>query len=236
MKFLIICILVSGGKSHIDNARCHAANPNCVQMDLRHFYQTVRKMYVYQLFVSTFKMAEDIALLLADIATIPPKRSTEAYLPTGSPLSQLLAFWTYKKTFDDINRESKARGIVFTLYVDDMTFSSVKRIPKDFEKFVINRAGYVKLEINREKTKRSFNNKPKMITGCAAINGNLLVRNKKRDEIIRLLDLTNSSDVLREQNRSKIIGKITSQQQVEPGFMSYTKRKEQSRRRKSKRV
>jgi len=118
------------GKSHIDNVKTHKDANYCVTMDLQHFYQTGRKTFLYQCFKEIFLIVNDIAWLLADLATIPEtNNSKESYFPTGSPLSQIAIFWCYKKTFDDIDKICKQRGIIFSLYVDDMTFSSQRKIP-----------------------------------------------------------------------------------------------------------
>jgi hypothetical protein len=162
------------GKSHINNAKAHLGHDHCITMDLKGFYQTGRKTFLQYMFKSTFKMLEDIAWLLADIATIN-KNGPDSYFPTGSPLSQILIFWCYRQTFDDIDVLCKSKGITFSLYVDDMTFSSNRKIPKSFIAEIKRRIEYVKLSINDGKTKVYGANKAKIITGCAVTKNGLQV-------------------------------------------------------------
>ena len=47
-------------------------------------------------------------------------------IPTGCPTSQLMAFYAYSDMFSEISDLAKQCGCKFTLYVDDMTFSSTE--------------------------------------------------------------------------------------------------------------
>lgn len=213
------------GKSHIDNAKAHKDCNNLVSMDLHHFYQTGKKMYLYHVFKSTFLMLDDLALFLADIATIPhkEKNGSDSYFPTGSPSSQILIYWCYKKTFDDIDNICKKFGIRFSLYVDDMTFSSNKKITKSFENLIKKRIESVGLELNDNKTKRYGKDTVKFVTGCAIKDKNLSVRNNKRHDVIDILSKIDIDDMSVADIRPTL-GRITSQQQIEPSIFAHTKR------------
>ena len=213
-------------KSHIDNAKTHISANYCVVMDLHGFYRSGRKTFLREMFKTTFKIVDDIAWLLADIATIPQKRKDgiESYFPTGSPFSQIIIFWCYKKTFDDIDAICETHGITFSLYVDDMTFSSPHKIPKSFNKLIEKRIESVKLKLNVNKTSRYGKNDTKIITGCAIKDNNIFVKNKKRQDIIDALQKTDV-DAMSIKDIRSTLGKITSQQQIEPDFMDCTKRK-----------
>ncbi len=69
-------------------------------------------------------MSEDIAGLMTDLV------SFGKCLPTGAPTSQIMAYWTYNKTFDEMVNIANKYNSIFTLYVDDMTFSSNEAISK----------------------------------------------------------------------------------------------------------
>lgn len=47
------------------------------------------------------------------------------------PTSQIVAYFAYENMFEEIRQVAEGRGCVFTLYVDDMTFSSVAPFPPD---------------------------------------------------------------------------------------------------------
>lgn len=210
------------GKSYIGNAKkhCYLGSNYCTTVDLTAFYQHGRKTFLANTFRKDFQIVEDIAWLLADIMTIPTKDKSEAYFPTGSPISQLAIYLTYKKTFDDIAILSKKKGITFTLYVDDMTFSSSHKISKTFLKTIINRLKNVHLEINSKKTQYFKPRTAKIITGCIVKKNQIFVRNSKRKEIIDAL-----SSNLTDKGKVQLIGKIAAQQQIQPNIFSNTKKK-----------
>lgn len=211
------------GKSHIDNAKAHIGHPFCVTLDIKSFYQSGRKTFLYHMFRSTFQMSDDIAWLLADLVTIN-KEQKDSYFPTGSPISQLMIFWCYKQTFDEIDAFCRSKNITFSLYVDDMTFSSEHPISKSTIKHIIKRLKHVHLDINDGKTEFYNPNQAKLITGCALTKSGLQVRNKKRLDIIKSIKNSDINKMSASEIRP-ILGKITSQQQVTAGFMNPTKQK-----------
>ena len=207
------------GKNYITNTKLHTNSNYCITIDLHHFYQTVRKTFVRQMFIEKFNIVDDIAWLLSDLVTIPQENGSENYIPTGSPISQQIAFLTYEKTFNEINKLSLKYNIIFSLYVDDMTFSSENKIPNFFIKKIKNLIKLVNLEINNKKIEYFGKNKTKIITGCAINNHKLKIKNFRRNEIIELLKENSFM------NNSKVINKISAQQQIEKSFMNTTKTK-----------
>ena len=210
------------GKSYIDNAKkhCSSSSYHTVTMDLAGFYQHGRKSFLASILKKDFLILDDIAWLLADIMTVPSENGKESYFPTGSPISQLVIYLTYKKTFDDIAELAKEKGIIFTLYVDDMTFSSPHKISNSFIKTIKQRLENVQLEINTKKTRHYKPWMSKIITGCIVKNNKILVRNTKRKEIIDTL-----SSNLTDDEKVRLIGKISAQQQIQPNIFNCTKKK-----------
>ena len=114
--------LISGekGKCYIDNGKAHK-NANCVlSVDIRKFYDNCTREYVYQFFIDKLKTSADVAKVLTDIVTYDDR------IPTGCPTSQIVAFYAYMDMFVEIYNLAKMSGCNFTLYVDDMTFSSLE--------------------------------------------------------------------------------------------------------------
>lgn len=62
----------------------------------------------------------DVAKILTDIVTY------NGGIPTGCPTSQLIAFYAYEDMFKQIQQCAESYGCIFTLYVDDMTFSNIE--------------------------------------------------------------------------------------------------------------
>lgn len=117
--------LISGekGKCYIDNGKMHIQSNYFLTMDIKKFYDNCKREYVYRFFKNRMKMAGDIAGICTDIVTY------EGGIPTGCPTSQLLAFYAYEYMFIEIQEIAKKYGCIYTVYVDDMTFSSENPFP-----------------------------------------------------------------------------------------------------------
>lgn len=119
--------LISGekGKSYINNGEVHQFSKYVLTMDIKKFYNNCKREYAFRFFKDYLKAAGDIAGLLTDIVTF------QGGIPTGCPTSQLIAYYAYQKMFYEINEIAIKHGCIFTLYVDDMTFSSKKPFMKN---------------------------------------------------------------------------------------------------------
>lgn len=112
--------LISGehGKSYIHNGKYHLKSDYLLTMDIRKYYDNCNREYVYKFFINTLCVSSDVAWILTDIVTF------ERGIPTGTPTSQLISYYSYQEMFDNINLIAQKHGCIYSLYVDDMTFSS----------------------------------------------------------------------------------------------------------------
>ena len=112
--------LISGEKQkcYIDNGRAHLDGKYVLTVDIKKFYDNCTREPVYQFFVRKLKTSPDVAKKLTDIITY------NGGIPTGCPTSQIMAFYAYSDMFLEIFDLAKQCSCKFTLYVDDMTFSS----------------------------------------------------------------------------------------------------------------
>ena len=112
--------LISGEKQkcYIDNGRMHLDGKYVLTVDIKKFYDNCTREPVYQFFVQKLETSPDVAKKLTDIITY------NGGIPTGCPTSQIMAFYAYSDMFSEISDLAKQCGCKFTLYVDDMTFSS----------------------------------------------------------------------------------------------------------------
>jgi hypothetical protein len=94
-----------------------------VKLDVKKFYPSVDSARVYRLFQETLNCSPDVAGLLAKLTTY------DGHVPTGSCVSQLLAFFAAKPMFDELDSLAANHGARFTCYVDDMTFSGARATP-----------------------------------------------------------------------------------------------------------
>ena len=198
------------GSCYVDNGKAHINGKYFFCSDVEKFFPSSRKQKVFQFLFYDLKMGNDIASLLTNILTF------DNHLPTGAPSSQLLTYWAYKKTFNDIYEKALSMDICMTLFVDDLTFSSSKPIPADFKKYVISRLKSEGLSVNKKKTKTYSINQYKKTTGTViAPDNKILVPNKLQHKIYILKH--------KEDKTSKEImslkGMINSARQIKSNFM-----------------
>lgn len=168
------------GESYITNGMAHLSADYVRTMDISHFYDSVRRDSVYHLFRYTFKMADDIATIITNLVL-------DGYiLPTGSPTSQLVAFWAYKEMFEEIKKLADKYDCNFTLYVDDMTFSSSDPIPYSLRNDVNEILHKYKLNAKRSKDNYYKKNDFKIVTGVAFFGDEADVPNPKKKELVNL--------------------------------------------------
>lgn len=172
---------VMTGKKHcsyINNAEKYRDNAFVKTMDISQFYDSTKRSQIYKMFVDVFSMSHDIAWIMTDLVSYNNK------LPTGSPSSQLIVYWTFSHMFENIQAIAEQYGCDFTLYVDDMTFSSSKPIKKELREKVdyqLRRSG-LKAKIQKDHYYQA--NTTKEVTGVGIRNGNILVLNRKRKQIL----------------------------------------------------
>ena len=112
--------LISGekGKCYIDNGKSHLNSSYFLTMDIKKFYDNCSREYVFLFFKNRLMMAGDLAGLCTDIVTY------DGGIPTGCPTSQIIAYYAYESMFNEIYGIACKYGCKYTVYVDDMTFSS----------------------------------------------------------------------------------------------------------------
>lgn len=173
--------LISGekGKSYLDNAKIHQYSNYFLTIDIRKFYDNGKREYVFRFFTDKLQMSYDCACILTDICTLDEK------IPTGSPTSQMIAFYAYENMFNEISLVAEKYGCKFTLYVDDMTFSSInpfdpKKLTNEIDIILRKYKHKPKYEKVIYYPKSSF----KYITGSIITSNNkLMVPNNLREKV-----------------------------------------------------
>lgn len=168
-------------RSNVKNARDHLGEHALLKIDIKNFYQSITEEQVSRCFVKYFRCSTDVSESIAKLCCF------NGYLPTGSSISQSLAYLVNRPIFDHINTYSKSKGIKFTCYVDDLTFSG-KLIPRGFigyiRSYIKNSRGYCCHKIRMHKAITD-----KCVTGVV-IRGNVLkVPNSQRKKIHSLRHL-----------------------------------------------
>jgi len=156
--------LVSGkkGLSYVDNAKVHQRNGLfMLSLDIKKFFSSCRRHRILQFFLYRLQTASDIANLLANLCCYQGMR-----LPLGSPVSQVLSFLAYESMFNTLADFASRLGLTFTVYIDDLCFSSQNRIPLDLHWEVNKILNSYGLRIHWKKIQYRPCGQPKEITGC----------------------------------------------------------------------
>ncbi|WP_312645430.1 reverse transcriptase family protein [Hydrogenoanaerobacterium sp.] len=137
--------LISGekGKCYIDNGKAHLNGKFFLTIDIKKFYDNCKREPVYCFFTQKLLTSPDVAKILTDIITY------DSRIPTGCPTSQIMAFYAYYDMFNEIAEYALKKNCTFTLYVDDMTFSS----PEPLDPKVLQR--------DVDRILRKYDHKPK---------------------------------------------------------------------------
>ncbi|MGQ4002585.1 reverse transcriptase family protein [Francisellaceae bacterium CB299] len=171
------------GRSYVSNAKQHLQSKYFLTIDIQDFYPTTNKDKIFLFFCNYFQCSTDVADILSQILT------HNDHLVQGSCVSQILSFYSNKYMFDEIKELTISKDLLFTLYVDDLTFSSEqvfdsKKIISSVSE-ILYKSGY---KVKRSKTKFS---KIGNVTGVIVRNNKLLVRNKTHEKIHQLKNKDN---------------------------------------------
>ena len=187
------CVL--NAKAHVN---CHGSTLN---IDIENFFPSTSRIRVQQFFGYFLQYPRDVADFMADICTV------NNHIPTGSPLSLMLAFWANKPMFDELNKLAASRKIKMTIYVDDISFTGVA-VNDSFKNKVTEIVNRYNHSINPDKV-RFFSEKLRFINGIAISKDGLRPSNKLSKEI---RSLKNIREV---QNANTLGGKLN--------YMNYIK-------------
>lgn len=225
------------GKSHIDNAKFHNGNDYVVALDLSKFFPKCSINYVYKFFRYKLNMSHTNARFLSEITTIDITKYElnptvqkwysianeklkysvpNVHVPTGSCLSQKLAFLSYIDMFNEIYDYCNQNNIKMSVYVDDIVISSKKKISKTFVKKILYIFSKYGQEANPKKIKYYKKGMYKKITGIYINEDNQLKAPSKQHFDIQklrvLVDRDRSYDKI-----ESLVGKLRYVSTLESG-------------------
>ena len=211
--------LISGskGKCYIDNARYHQKNQSqyALTLDIKDFYPNCTRKYVFSFFSKTMKMSNDLAGTLAGILTFASS------IPVGSPTSQLLAYFAYRNMFEELHSSAFDFGCIFTVYVDDLAFSS--KVPFNNKSlisnvdFILKKYGH---GMKRKKKRYYPRNKSKLFTGAVLdvdnqvrVPNNLHLKIKNDREQLNSIDAMTQTE--KDEFKKRLQGRIISARNID---------------------
>lgn len=179
---------------------------NCkymLKLDMSKFFQNTHRNSIYEFFKNKLKMSSDVALICTDIVTVNYAKENVViedgvyeflklkkikninHLPSGTPTSQILSYLANIDMFDEIIKYTNKHKLQCTIYVDDITVSSMNRyISKKEEAEIKNIIKKYKQNLSKEKTIRYGANEYKKVTGFVISPDNkLVIPNKIKSKI-----------------------------------------------------
>lgn len=203
------------GKSYISNGEKHLTSKYLLTVDIKHFYDNCSREYVYNFFRFHLLTPPDIAKILTDIVTF------EGGIPTGCPTSQVIAYYAYEEMFVEIFNTASKYGCTFSVYVDDMSFSSsdpfdCKNLTREID---VTLRKYNHLP-KYKKIKYYKDNIAKPITGTiVSVDNDLKVPNQLQHKIIKdftELQIMMKNDVIasNEKEKQQLINKLRGRLQA----------------------
>ncbi len=182
------------GKSYITNARAHLGSQRLITLDIRSFFPSTLGWHVFEFFHEVMKCSRDVAGLLTTLVTY------DNHIPTGSCVSQLMAFYAHCTMFDEIYALANSLGLSMTCYVDDIAISGNRANRSTLYKVrgILKRRG---LQSPSRKERVYDPGYPKLVTGSVIYGDELRLPNKKHkrlhEEIKQILSMPDSSEKLR---------------------------------------
>lgn len=167
------------GKSTKLNALQHQGNPFIFQTDLTSCFNNISSRRVRQLFQEKLKFPSHIASILTKLTTY------DYSIPLGYPTSIALVNLIAKDMDTQLDNYCSSKEIIYTRFVDDMTFSG-KHISEKTQNNIlkiIKRNGF---KINPKKTVFSNGSTPILITGINVRHKKLFVTQELKNNL-RLL-------------------------------------------------
>ncbi|KAA9039512.1 RNA-directed DNA polymerase [Ginsengibacter hankyongi] len=113
------------GKNNIINALQHVDNIFFLKIDLKKYFTNISNKQVHRVLLEN-KFSWEVARIITKLTTY------QCSLPQGAPSSPAIANLTFSATARNLQEFVKGRGITFTIFLDDIVFSS----KKDFKNLV----------------------------------------------------------------------------------------------------
>ena len=172
------------GRDFVSNASAHAKCETALTLDIRNFFPSITIEHVEHVFKNLFNFPPDVSILLAKITTL------KGAVPQGAPTSSYIANLVMWEKEYKLVAKLQGRGLIYSRLIDDMTISSVKRIPEKIVTRVVDEVASMlatySFSLHPEKKNIFSRSDPKnlmMITGLWMNRGDPRLLKQKRGEI-----------------------------------------------------
>jgi len=147
------------GRGTVTNAACHLGRDVVLKVDVKDFFDTIGIEKVCA-GLTQFGFTDECAELVASVTLVDGK------LAQGFSTSPLLSNMAFLGTDEALAAFAQSRGVTFTRYVDDLSFSGVKgSIDDDFLNSLTGQLATLGWTVNPTKTRFMRRGGPQFVTG-----------------------------------------------------------------------
>ena len=146
------------GSGILGNASPHQGREQVLKLDIRDFFGSITYLMVYRCAFPRIYYPPSAATLLAHLCCY------RDYLPQGAPTSPAISNLVMRPFDDHMGKWCGERGITYTRYCDDMTFSGdfdAEPVIRKVRSFLLSMG----FELNEKKTQILCNGKRQSVTG-----------------------------------------------------------------------
>lgn len=173
----------------VENAAIHVGKNHILNIDLKDFFSSISAKRVKELFLSPgFNYEEPVAIALTLLTTY------QGQLPTGAPTSPVLSNFICLPLDLALRTFCLEKGLRFTRYADDLTFSSDAMISDETILDIINLIRKNGFEINDKKLHICASNRKQTVTGLT-VNEKVNVNRKLLKKIRAMLHDLNANGI-----------------------------------------
>ena len=166
------------GRSYVSNARAHANNTPSAKTDISKYFPSTSFAHVQRFFAEDLKCPKDVAWYLTKLCTF------DEHIPTGSQISNSLAFLSNRPLFDRIYEHALKQGCLMTLLQDDISISGPAASKKILNEILMEiRKFGLRASPKRKKTKTYPASVAKVLTGVI-VKGKLVTLPNRRQKLI----------------------------------------------------
>lgn len=153
------------GRSVVDNARPHLGNNVLLKMDLSDFFPNIRFRTVMKMFLS-LGYPVGVSYFLTALCC------SKKRLPQGAATSPSISNIVFRRTDLALQTFATGRGLIYTRYADDLTFSGADISGDEIKKisFLVESSGFT---VNHSKTRIVRGNGKRIVTGVSISSSKL---------------------------------------------------------------
>lgn len=201
------------GRSYVSNAKAHANNAPVAKTDISKYFPSTSFAHVQRFFTEDLKCPSDVAWHLSKLCTF------KGHIPTGSQISNPLAFLANCPMFDRIQSYAREHGCVMTLLQDDIVISGPAASKKILNEvlMVIRRSG-LRASPKRKKTKTYPASAVKVVTGVVLKGKSITLPNRRRRMLADAYAKAMKAETKEERAAAvlELRGRINEADQVDP--------------------